>query len=162
MRRMLALGLVMILVAPGLAVSSSPVQYTLVFNTPVQIIGPGNIARLLQVTGVIGGVAVVGEYTEDAWRVGPQVDPGGTFADGKLSCSWTKCTFSIATLLDQPASIHSPSFTIGQSVFGPLPGFATRREWVSAVAHWAESNVDPGLRGKIVSQAAGVHAGDGQ
>ncbi len=155
-------GLVVGLIVPGSGASSAPLQYTLTFNKPVQIIGPGGTARILRVTGAIGGVVVVGEYTDKAWRVGAKVDPEGTFADGNVSCSGTRCTFSITTLLDQPASVQSSSFTLGSPVTGPLPGFATRRAWVSAVAHWADTNVDPGLKDKIVSQAAGVQAGDGQ
>jgi hypothetical protein len=163
-RSLLIVGLVVSLVGSGFAASSTPVEYTLTFHKPDQVVGPGAmpVVQVLQVTGVIGGVAVIGEYADDAWSVGPKAAPDSTLAGGAFSCSGTHCTFSITTLLDEPAGIRGPSFQLGRAVSGPLPGFATRREWVSAVAHWAESHIGPGLRNTIVSQAAGVRAGNGQ
>lgn len=158
---LLVCGLVVILTVPGFAASSAPVQFTLTFNKPVQIIGMDGVVRILRVTGTIGGVEIIGEYVEDGWRVGPKVSPTTTFASGRLSCSGSRCTFTIATLLDQETSIHGGSFTVGHSIAGPIPAFATRWAWVSAVARWADSHVDPSLRDKIVFQA-GAEAGSGQ
>jgi hypothetical protein len=151
---LLVFGLVVSLTVPGLAASSAPVQYTLTFKKPVQIIGMDGVVQISRVAGAIGGVAITGEYAGDDWRVGPKVSPSTTFASGKLSCSVYQCTFTITTLLDQPASIHSPSFTMGHPVTGPVPAFASRQAWVSAVARWADSHVDPSLKDKVVSQAA--------
>lgn len=161
MRLLLIVGLVLGLVGSGFGDSRPAVGYTLTFHTPEQVIGM-EVVRILRVTGVVGGVEVIGEYTEGAWRVGPKVAPDYTLADGTLSCSKAKCTFSFTALLDEPVSIPGPAFAVGRAVSGLLPGFATRRAWASAVSSWAESSIDPGLRDKIVSQAAGVQSGGGQ
>jgi hypothetical protein len=162
MRLLLTVELVLSLVGSGFAASSPPVRYTLTFRAPEQVIGMDGVIRILRVTGVIGGVEVIGEYTDTAWRVGPQMAPEHTLADGKLSCAKAQCIFSFTTLLDEPVSIPGPAFAAGLPVSGPLPGFATRQAWASAVSRWAESNIDPGLKDKIVSQAAGAQSGSGQ
>ncbi len=160
---LLVFGLVVSLAVSGLAASSAPVQYILTFNKPVQIIGLDGVIQIFRVTGAIGGVVITGEYAGDDWRVGPKVSPSTTLASGKLSCSAYQCSFTMTTLLDQSASIHGPSFTMGHPVTGSIPAFASRQAWVSAVARWAaDSKIDPTLRDKIVSQAAGVQAPGGQ
>ena len=154
-------GLVVSLAGSGVAAPGAAVQYALTFNMPEQMIGMDGVVRILTVTGKVGGIEVTGEYTDADWRVGPHVAPHSTVASGKLSCAKFQCTFSITTLLDQPVSVQGPAFRLGRPVTGPLPGFATRRAWVSAVSRWAQDNLDPGVTDTIVSQAAGVQGGEG-
>jgi hypothetical protein len=160
---LLVFSLVVSLAVPGRAASSAPVQYTVTFNKPVQVIGLDGVIQIFKINGAIGGVPITGEYAGDDWRVGPKVSPLTTIASGKLSCLGYQCTFTLTTLLDQPASINGPSFTMGHPVTGPVPAFASRQAWASAVAGWAaDRKIDPALRDKIVSQAAGVQASGGQ
>ncbi len=161
-RLLLIVGLVLSLAASGAAAPGTPVQYTLTFNTPEQVIGMNGVIRILTVPGTVGGIAVTGEYTGADWRVGPLVAPEGTLASGPLSCMRSQCTFSITRLLGRPEGVPDTSVRLGRPVTASLPGFATRRAWVAAVSRWAKSTFDPGVRDKIVLQAAGVHAGDGQ
>ena len=116
------------------------------------------VIRILTVAGTVGGIDATGEYTEADWRVGPGVAPQTTLASGKLSCAKFQCAYSITTLLDQPVSVQGASFRLGHPVNGPLPGFTSRREWVSAVSRWAGNKVEPGVKDRIVSQAAGFRA----
>lgn len=160
-RSLLVACLVSALAGPGGA-APAPVRYALTFNTPEQMVGMDGVIRILTVGGTVGGIDVTGEYTDADWRVGPSVAPQTTLASGKLSCAKFQCTYSITTLLDQPVSVQGASFRLGHPVTGPLPGFTSRREWVSAVSRWAGNKVEPGVKDRIVSQAAGVQGASGQ
>ena len=154
--------IVLSLAGSGGAAPGAPVEYALTFSMPEQMIGMDGVVRILTVTGKVGGIEVIGEYTDADWRVGAQAAPQSTVASGKLSCVKLQCTFSFTSLLDQPASVQGAPFRLGHPVTGPLPGFTTRRAWVAAVSRWAGNKVEPGVKDAIVSQAAGVQGASGQ
>ncbi len=139
--------LVAALALPGFAAANAPLAFNLTFSGGT-------------ISGTFGGVPVQGTYSGNSstgtWTL--TVD-GKVFATGTYTCASSGCTFTGTTLAGK-----STTFTLASSsLSGPKTGnltlsqFPNHGAWVSAVAKWANDNLEDGKRGTVVSEAAGGH-----